>query len=108
MQAIIRGTKEQLEHLLENHGMEYDLCHVFDNGTFIYEDSGDTILQRYTDLRNRKTAETPDWDSLSKEVQIGLMMMAGSSVHWQSEGDLDRYLVEQFEEEHGNIFIEAS
>ena len=104
LQALVHATQEQLDHIRDHHGIAYEICQAFDNGITIYEDSGDTILQRYAEFRRIPDSATPTWDSLDHDVQEGLMAMAAESPHWASEGGLDEYRVQQFEAIHGDTF----
>jgi hypothetical protein len=79
---------------------------IFDNGVAIYEDEGGTILQRYAEQKGHSTTGIPDWNSLSQETRLRLMYMAAESPRWQSQGHLDEYRMEEFEEGNGDIFDE--
>ena len=107
LQAIVHATQQQLDHIRDHHGITYEICQVFDNGVTIYEDSGDTILQRYAEFRHLPLSAVPTWDTLHPDAQQGLMAMAADSPQWDSEGNLDEYRVQQFEAIHGDIFQQS-
>ena len=103
-QAIVTATAETLRTINEQESSRVDAYQVFDNDVVMYDDEGYTILQRYAEQRSASPEETPDWDKLPQATRNGLMAMAAESPRWKSQGDLDDYRMEQFEDEHGDIF----
>ena len=105
IQATIHATQNQLDHLSRDLGIKYEICQVFENGTIIYDDSGEAILQRYAEQRGKPPSEVPIWDNLDHQVKTGLMAMAAESPHWGSEGDLDQYRIQQFEQQFPELSL---